>query len=404
MSPSDSSRVSVLIPTYNRARFLGESVRSVLGQTVRPLEVFIIDDGSTEDTASVVAEFGKAIRYIRKENGGKSTAINLGLQQIQGDFVWVMDDDDVALPDALERHLAAFVARPEAGFTYSGFIWGSTQPDGTIAPGEESRLPQFAEEEFFVRLMERNFIRGSPAMVVRASCYGEVGSYDTAFIRSQDYEMTLRLAERFSSARVNGPTYYYRAHEGERGSASARFDGRDVYQRWREFNRIIFRRLRERLPLERYLPSQGTTLEGAERKRRALLQRMTIMACNGLETEMLADLQEAVGMPGDLPLAEEEKAIVRRAVEYPVASEPLFSPDFLRQARRACSGRVGKQIARELTRALYWRLGPYAESRDLAGVVRFSRALLAFGGISGLASTASAKFYPGTKVQGTSAH
>jgi glycosyltransferase involved in cell wall biosynthesis len=403
MNLSDSSRVSVLIPTYNRAQFLGESVRSVLGQTVPPLEVLIIDDGSTDDTAKVARGFGDTIRYIHKENGGKSTAINLGLQNIQGEFVWVMDDDDVALPDALERHLAALAANPGAGFSYSGYILGSTRPDGTLAPGEERPLPQFDEQDFLLRLMERNFIRGSPAMLVRSACFREVGNYDTALIRSQDYEMTLRLAERFPASRVAGYTYYYRAHAGERGSASTRFDGRDLHQRWREFNRIIFRGLRQRLPLERYLPGQKTTFADKQDGRRALLQRMTIMACNGLIQEMLADLRAALSMAQDSPLTDEEKEIVRRAMEYPVASDPLFSPAFLRQARRACQGPLGKQVAREMTRVLYWRLGACADRRDMPGIVRFSRALLALSGITGLASTASARLQTGDSIRGTPA-
>jgi hypothetical protein len=202
---------------------------------------------------------------------------------------------------------------------------------------------------------------------------------------------------------VDGPTYCYRVHAGERGSAAVRFDGRDLHQRWREFNRIIFRRLRERLPLERYLPGQNTIFTAPEQRRRALLQRMAIMSCNGLAGEMLADLSQAANMAEGSPLTEEEKAIVRRALEYPVAGDPLFSPGFLRQVRRACQGPVGRQIARELTRALYWRLGPYAESRDIAGIVRFSRALLALSGITGLASSASAKFHTRAKPWPTSA-
>jgi hypothetical protein len=130
---------------------------------------------------------------------------------------------------------------------------------------------------------------------------------------------------------------------------------------------------------------------------------MAIMSCNGLAGEMLADLSQAAIMAEGSPLNEEEKAIVHRALEYPVAGDPLFSPGFLRQVRRACQGPVGRQIARELTRALYWRLGPYAESRDIAGIVRFSRALLALSGITGLASSASAKFHTRAKPWPTSA-
>ena len=93
-----SGRVSVLMPTFNRGGMLSEALDSVLGQSIPPHQVVVIDDGSTDDTSERVARYGARIDYIRKDNGGKSSALNLGLTHVTGDYVWVFDDDDVALP------------------------------------------------------------------------------------------------------------------------------------------------------------------------------------------------------------------------------------------------------------------------------------------------------------------
>src|SRR6185312_11802006 len=90
-------------------------------QTVVPDQVLIVDDGSTDKTAEVAASFGAPVQYYRKENGGKSTALNFALQHCTGDFVWIFDDDDVAHPTALERFLAALEREPAADFAYGEY-------------------------------------------------------------------------------------------------------------------------------------------------------------------------------------------------------------------------------------------------------------------------------------------
>src|SRR3954471_14240389 len=100
-------QVSIVIPTYNRARYLRECLESVLSQTVPPLEVIVIDDGSEDETCSTVAAFGAPVRYVWKENGGKPRALNFAIPQVQGEFVWMFDDDDVALPHAIETRARA---------------------------------------------------------------------------------------------------------------------------------------------------------------------------------------------------------------------------------------------------------------------------------------------------------
>lgn len=104
---SNRDLVSVIIPTCNRANYPAESLESDLAQTYRNLEVIVVNDGSTDETKTKLEPFLHRKSYFEKPNGGKSSALNLGLKHISGDFVWVFDGDDVALPELVESHIKA---------------------------------------------------------------------------------------------------------------------------------------------------------------------------------------------------------------------------------------------------------------------------------------------------------
>ena len=108
MAARHKPTVTVIVPTFNREKFLPECIDSLLRQTVMPDQILIVDDGSTDGTGTVASSFPAPVEYYRKENGGKSTALNFALKHCTGDFVWIFDDDDIAHPTALERFLAAF--------------------------------------------------------------------------------------------------------------------------------------------------------------------------------------------------------------------------------------------------------------------------------------------------------
>ena len=113
-NPADASNaplVSVIIPSYNHAQFLAESIESVL----QDFEVIVIDDGSTDHTASVVAQYPR-VRYIRQDNQGLSAARNRGIRETSGPFLVFLDADDKLLPRALEATLNCFRNHPDSGF------------------------------------------------------------------------------------------------------------------------------------------------------------------------------------------------------------------------------------------------------------------------------------------------
>jgi glycosyltransferase involved in cell wall biosynthesis len=111
----DPPLVSCVVPVHNGERFLAEALDSVFGQTHRPIEVLVADDGSTDGTPAVVAAYGTRVRYVRQDNAGPAAARNLGLGIARGEFVGFLDADDRWPPGKLARQLERFVARPELG-------------------------------------------------------------------------------------------------------------------------------------------------------------------------------------------------------------------------------------------------------------------------------------------------
>ncbi|MCS6319465.1 MAG: glycosyltransferase family 2 protein, partial [Nitrospira sp.] len=112
-------RVSVVIPTYNCARFLGQTIDSALRQAYRDFEIIVVDDGSTDDTQQVVAGYGKTIRYVYQANQGASAARNVALSIASGEFIAYLVADDLWIADKLSRQVEYLDAHPACGFLHT---------------------------------------------------------------------------------------------------------------------------------------------------------------------------------------------------------------------------------------------------------------------------------------------
>lgn len=112
-------RVSVVIPTYNCARFLGQTIDSALRQAYRDFEIIVVDDGSTDGTQQVVAGYGKTIRYVYQSNQGASAARNVALSIASGEFIAYLDADDLWIADKLSRQVEYLDAHPACGFLHT---------------------------------------------------------------------------------------------------------------------------------------------------------------------------------------------------------------------------------------------------------------------------------------------
>jgi len=382
-----ASNVTAVIATYNRARYLGEALDSVLKQTVPPTQVIVVNDGSTDSTGAVLRRYAGRIDVIDQENGGKSRALNRAMSLARSDYLWIFDDDDVALPESLERHLAVLEAHPEVGFVYSGCSVIHSHPDGRVEHKGQLSMPEIPEDEIFLRMLEQNFMQ-QQAMLVRTRCYREVGPFDPGLDRGQDYEMNLRLARRFAGKRVDAPSFLFRQHDGRRGRPDARFSAEDRSRHWAKNSRELLLRLRGELDLAAYLPrGLGAGHLDEPRRRRALLQRACVMARLGLWEEALADLGQAlVDTMRGAPLGTAERDLCRRAlgkfIRFDLAIEGLVDdPALVRRFKRVLedAGNVDarRTFASELSRYAWAKVRQYkpvravralALARQIAGV------------------------------------
>lgn len=298
MINSNTAPVTVIIPTYNRADLIAQSIDSVLDQTWRPHEIIVVVDGSTDDTVTRLQPYADRVKVVVKENGGKSSALNLGLSMASQPYVWIFDDDDIATPDALRRLVLALEDNPEAGFSY-GLLdkfyggWPGEVTDPLICYRSAD------QRALYLKLMQDFFI-WQGAMLVRKSCYDSVGPFDIRFSRSQDYQMLLRLARRFSGVGVPEVMFHQRHHEGERGPQHARFKSKDAEAVWARFNRLMFDEIYESHGLDEFcIGAVGRDLD-ARAELTALLQRAAIMARKGIWPRATADMVAAAAKAASL--------------------------------------------------------------------------------------------------------
>lgn len=310
----NESKVTIIVPTFNRAHYLSECVDSLLAQTVPAYEIIVIDDGSEDDTANVVLGYGDKIRYVRKENGGKPKAVNLGLSMARGDLIWIFDDDDVALPDAIETRLEALRSDPKAGFVYSPHYYGSNGTDGRIVQGKLHQLPPHDAERFFLNLMQGCFFHLATALVP-AQAYHEIGGFDEELLSSEDYDIQLKLARKYPATFSPTPCFVFRQHTGIRGAKAIRYSGTERKAIFRRFDQKVGLKLRSSLELGEYLTPRKLGNLTADEQHQAILNRMLIMASKGCIAEWFEDLETAlIALDQDHPLSKVDKEIIASSI------------------------------------------------------------------------------------------
>ena len=316
-SDATQQKVSVIIPTYNRADYLVQSLESVLGQTYKNMEVIVVNDGSTDDTEERLKPFEDQILYLEKANGGKSSAVNLGLRYVTGEYVWIFDDDDIAFPEKIENHMAIFEKHPEIGFNYTGYETFEGDDIDNIVETEEAFVPP--EEEMLTRILAESFIC-SITVVARKVCYDRVGHYDERLIRFPDYDMCVRFIRAgFRAGVIKRPMVKVRRHRGMRGSVKDRFDVSVLREKQLWYERIIVQKFYWELPVEAYLTDLAKSPEDPRLRLKALLRRAWITAGPMLVQETMCDLQliqDHLTQNPDLTLVETEQEFLSALSAY----------------------------------------------------------------------------------------
>lgn len=199
--------VSVIIPCYNGAQFLAEAIKSTLAQTCLPLEVIVVDDGSTDETGEVAARYPD-VQYIRQENQGASVARNTGVGKSQGDYLVFLDHDDRLLPTALEVGVNNLNAHPDCGFVF-GFSRTIRADGSLLTEAQEERI----ETANYQLILSGRSLSPPATVMFRRTIFEAIGGFDTTFDPAEDYEFYLRVARAFPIYCHNQVIVEYRRHE-----------------------------------------------------------------------------------------------------------------------------------------------------------------------------------------------
>jgi glycosyltransferase involved in cell wall biosynthesis len=215
-----SPLISCIVPVFNGERYLGETLESILAQTYRPLEIIVVDDGSTDGTARVAAAYGDQISYLYQPNAGHGAARNRGLEAARGEYVAFLDADDLWDP----RKLALQAARFEA----------SAELDACVTHVQNFWVPELAEEA--ARMREQR--RGQPipgyvfsALLARRATFEKVGPLDAALAHANDTDWFLRAAEQGVVVELLPDVFVYRRLHQTNVSRTRADQSRDEYLR-----------------------------------------------------------------------------------------------------------------------------------------------------------------------------
>lgn len=239
-----SGTVSIVIPTYNCARYIGESVSSAIRQTYENVEVLVVDDGSTDNTAEVLRPYFNKIRFIRQKNHGVSQARNTAIDMSSGEYIAFIDADDLWLPNKLEIQISFLERNKDVAGVCTDFSTINSTGDVIMPRSIKKHYPIFKRyklamekifsyheqlsvhsgltkqnSEFdvyygniFKALFRGNFIKTS-SFVVRKKDMLRIGGFNKNFHTQEDYEYWLRLAKEYELGYIDAPLTAWRKHD-----------------------------------------------------------------------------------------------------------------------------------------------------------------------------------------------
>lgn len=204
--------ISVIIPAYKAAKYIEETVRSVLNQTYSHFELIIVDDGSPDDQYRIIERLCKEdsrIRYVKQENGGVSSARNHGFQLSTGSFIAFLDSDDVWLPDNLNKKLKKFTEDNELGLVHSDLE--IIDEDSNLTGETKSGKAGYILDDLLA--WNGTCIPTPSSILVKRNVVEKVGGFDLELSNAADQEFFFRVAKHFKIGRVEHITWRYRVHD-----------------------------------------------------------------------------------------------------------------------------------------------------------------------------------------------
>ena len=191
--------ISVIIPTYNRRNTLSRAVESVLNQIYKPIEIIVVDDGSTDGTKEMFSEMYPLVRYIYQVNSGVSSARNMGIKSASGDWIALLDSDDEWLPDKLDRQVKLLQDNAEIRFCHTNEIWIRNN----VRINQKKKHQKYGGNIFKKCL---DICRISPSSsLFHTSVIKDVGRFDESLGVCEDYDLWLRITAKYSVLFLDQP-------------------------------------------------------------------------------------------------------------------------------------------------------------------------------------------------------
>jgi len=199
--------VSVVIPCYNGEAYLKEAIESALMQTYQPVEIIVVDDGSTDSSPEIVQKF--PVRYIRQQNRGLTESRNRGVRESRGTYIVFLDADDRLKPEAIETGLGILAEHPECAMTVGDHVFLSADGSQAAVSRKDCLL-----DSHYEALLKSNFIEMISSVLFRRSVLEELGGFDTGLRVAEDYELYLRIARDYPICCHPAVVAEYRLHLG----------------------------------------------------------------------------------------------------------------------------------------------------------------------------------------------
>lgn len=202
--------ISVVIPSYNRKDFLKRSIDSAINQTKKPLEVIVVDDGSTDGTETMIKSDYDFVKFIKQKNKGVSAARNIGIKVSIGEWICFLDSDDEWKKDKLEKQINAMKSNPGYKFFHSNEIWIKNG----IRINQKKKHKKYGGDIFDKCL---DMCRISPSSVmINKTVFDEVGNFNEDLVVCEDYELWLRICDKYRVFFIDEPLIIkYGGHQGQ---------------------------------------------------------------------------------------------------------------------------------------------------------------------------------------------
>ncbi len=206
-----SPLVSVIIPAYNAEKYIERTIHSALLQDYENLEIIVIDDGSTDNTADVVkklAEKDRRLKYVHQQNGGVSSARNHGYKFSKGEYLAFLDADDIWLPDNVSKKLAHLQDNPDVGLVHSDALL-IDENDNSLNEVKKGKSGWVLDD---LLSWNETCIPAPSSIIVKREVIDSVGGFDTSLSTAADQEFFFRVASKYKIGRVEEVTWQYRIH------------------------------------------------------------------------------------------------------------------------------------------------------------------------------------------------